>query len=200
MEFLLGAFLLGIGIGICNQTAWGMDPFDVMTTGISTRLEINMSVINLCIYLLMCLTAFFLDRKQLSVWTCIAPFVTSFGIDLILKFVPQMSRNTAVFLIYLFGMTLIAFGTAVSIEAGIGKSPYDAFIYGIMNRMGKSYAQIRWVVDGFCLIVGIMIGGSWGVGTVISLLAVGKLMEAFQRMILMIWLIKKGDLCKGSSL
>lgn len=108
-----------------------MDPFDVMTTGISTQLQINMSVVNLSIYILMCIGAFFLDRKQLSLWTCTAP----------------------------------------------------AFIYGIMARTGKSYAQIRWGVDGLCLIAGVCLGGSWGLGTVVSLLAVGKLMEAFQRMI-----------------
>lgn len=166
IEFLSGSLLLGAGIGICNQAVWGMDPFDVMTTGISTQLQINMSVVNLSIYILMCIGAFFLDRKQLSLWTCTAPFVTSFGIELILRAVPEMNRNMA-----------------AAIEAGIGKSPYDAFIYGIMARTGKSYAQIRWGVDGFCLIAGVCLGGSWGLGTVVSLLAVGKLMEAFQRMI-----------------
>lgn len=97
--------------------------------------------------------------------------------------IPQMSRNMAALLIYLFGMSLIAFGTALSIEAGIGKSPYDAFIFGIMNCTGKGYAQIRWGVDGFCLLAGMVIGGSWGPGTLVSLLAVGKFMEAFQRVI-----------------
>ncbi len=151
--------------------------------GLSAGLGINMSVIDLSIYLLMCLAAFFLDRKQLSVWTCTAPFATSFGIETVLSVIPQMSRNIAAFLIYLFGMSLIAFGTALSIQAGIGKSPYDAFIFGIMNCTGKGYAQIRWGVDGFCLLAGMVIGGSWGPGTLVSLLAVGKFMEAFQRVI-----------------
>lgn len=189
IEFLSGSLLLGVGIGICNQAVWGMDPFDVMTTGISTQLRINMSVVNLSIYILMCIGAFFLDRKQLSLWTCSAPFVTSFGIEVILRVIPEMNRNPMALAIYLFGMAVIAFGTAAAIEAGIGKSPYDAFIYGIMERTGKSYAQIRWGVDGFCLAAGICMGGSWGVGTIISLLAVGKLMEAFQRLI---WRLRSG--------
>lgn len=183
IEFLLGTFLLGSGIGICNQASWGMDPFDVMTTGISAKYQIPLSIINLSIYLLMCLVVYYLDRKQLSLWTCLAPFITSFGIEVVMRNFEKMTPDGTTLILHIVGMMVVALGTALSVEAEIGKSPYDSFIYGLMNRTKKSYAQIRWGVDGCCLIIGIIIGGSWGIGTLLSLLAVGKMMEAFQGII-----------------
>lgn len=183
IEFLVGTFLLGAGIGICNQASWGMDPFDVMTTGFSTLLQINLSIINLSIYLLMCLSTFYLDRKQLSLFTCIAPFVTSFGIEVVMRNIPLMSPNGVALLLYLIGVLMIALGTAIAVEAEVGKSPYDAFIFGLMSRTKNSYARIRWCVDGCCLVIGILSGGVWGMGTVISLLVIGKLIEKFQKLI-----------------
>ena len=136
IEFLLGTFLLGSGIGICNQASWGMDPFDVMTTGAAAKYQISLSIINLSIYLLMCLVVYCLDRKQLSLWTCLAPFVTSFGIEVIMRNFGKMVPNGMTLVIYIFGMLEVALGTALSVEAEIGKSPYDCIFVIVMDSLG----------------------------------------------------------------
>ena len=68
---------------------------------------------------------------------------------------------------------------AFTIRADMGKSPYDAFIFAVMPRAGKGYAVIRWGMDAAWLAAGALLGGVWGVGTVLALVLIGKMTEGF---------------------
>ena len=48
-----------------------------------------------------------------------------------------------------------------------------------MPRAGKGYAVIRWGMDAAWLAAGALLGGVWGVGTVLALVLIGKMTEGF---------------------
>lgn len=181
--FLSGSFLLGIGIGLCNVAGWGVDPLAVFTSGISETMNISFSIVNSIVYLIMAVLAGILDRTQVTVWTFFSPFATSLGIEVLMRVVPSMPITIFSFICYLAGIVIMAVGIALSVEANVGKSPYDALIFTLMTCMGKKYSAIRWPLDGLWLGIGFILGGAWGIGTVLALATVGKLMELVQKII-----------------
>lgn len=177
--FLAGCFLLGTGIGVCNAGGWGMDALDVLTTGLAGKIGLALSLMNFAVYLVMSGAALILDKKQVAIWTFAAPFVTSLGIDLSMRVLTVLRLNAFSLGVYMAGILVMGFGNALSIYANCGRSPYDAFLYALMTHTKKSYAVIRWIFDGSCILLGLILGGFLGIGTVIAFLVIGKLIEFF---------------------
>lgn len=184
MALLLGgAFLMGAGIGLCNVADWGMDPLAVLVSGVSRTLAASFSLCNYFIYLIMAAAAWRLDKRQVTLWSFITPFACSLGIEAVMRVLSYMPHSLVSFTCYLAGITVMSLGISLSVKAQMGKSPYDALIYAVMTRTGKAYSLIRWGMDAAWLILGAVLGGTCGVGTVMALLLVGKLVELFNRLL-----------------
>ena len=178
-ELLGGSLLLGIGVGICNAAGWGMDPLSVFADGIAKVMSLSFSVSSYLIYLLLAGGGWALDRRQVTRWSFVSPFATSLGIEAAMRILPPMGLSAVSLACYLLGITVRSLGIAFTIRADMGKSPYDAFIFAVMPRAGKGYAVIRWGMDAAWLAAGALLGGVWGVGTVLALVLIGKMTEGF---------------------
>lgn len=182
-QLLGGSVLLGIGIGICNVAGWGMDPLSVFADGVARTASISFSISSYLIYVLLAGAGWGLDRRQVTLWSFVSPFATSLGIEAAMRVLPAMQVSAVSLFCYLAGITVMSLGIALTIQADMGKSPYDAFIFALIPRVGKGYAVIRWGLDALWLTAGVLLGGVWGVGTVLALGLIGKLTEAFGRLL-----------------
>ncbi len=180
-QLLGGSFLLGIGVGICNVAGWGMDPLSVFADGVARTASLSFSLSSYVIYILLTGAGWGLDRRQVTLWSFVSPFATSLGIEAVMRLWPAMNLSALSLACYLAGITVMSLGIAFTIRADLGKSPYDAFIFALMPRVGKGYAVIRWGLDAVWLVAGALLGGVWGVGTVLALALIGKLTEGFGR-------------------
>lgn len=178
-QLLGGSFLLGIGVGICNVAGWGMDPLSVLADGVARTASFSFSISSYLIYLLLAGAGWGLDRRQVTLWSFVSPFATSLGIEAAMRVLPAMRVSAVSLFCYLAGITVMSLGIALTIRADLGKSPYDAFIFALMPRVGKGYAVIRWGLDAVWLVAGALLGGVWGLGTVLALGLIGKLTEGF---------------------
>jgi uncharacterized membrane protein YczE len=75
--------------------------------------------------------------------------------------------------VVLAGISAIALGTAAYIAANLGAGPRDGLMLGIARRSSRSTGGARTAIEATVLIVGVVLGGSIGLGTVIFVLAIG---------------------------
>lgn len=73
-------------------------------------------------------------------------------------------------------MALISIAVSLVITAELGVGPTEAIMLGLMQR-GVSIVPARLVSDGVPLVVGALLGGALGVGTVVFTLAMGPLVK-----------------------
>lgn len=199
-ELLGGSFLLGMGVGICNVAGWGMDPLAVFADGAAKASALSFSISNYLIYVLLAAAAWGLDRRQVTLWSFVCPFATSLGIEAVMRMLPRMGLSAISLVCYLIGIAFMSLGIAFTIRADMGKSPYDAFIFAVMPRVGRGYAVIRWGMDAVWLVAGALLGGVWGVGTVLALVLIGKMTEGFGRLLRRRCcgrIVNAGDNCGG---
>jgi uncharacterized membrane protein YczE len=79
------------------------------------------------------------------------------------------------------GVVVCAFATALYVGAQLGPGPRDGLMTGFARRTGYSIRSVRTVIEISVLAIGVVLGGTAGVGTVLFALGVGPLTQFFLR-------------------
>jgi uncharacterized membrane protein YczE len=70
---------------------------------------------------------------------------------------------------------------AVYIGSQLGPGPRDGLMTGLAARTGRSLRLVRIGIELTVLLVGVLLGGTIGIGTVLYALAIGPLVQFFLR-------------------
>jgi uncharacterized membrane protein YczE len=79
------------------------------------------------------------------------------------------------------GVLVCALATALYVGAQLGPGPRDGLMTGLARRTGWSIRRVRTVIEVAVLAVGVLLGGTVGVGTVVFALGVGPATQFFLR-------------------
>ncbi|WP_200837492.1 hypothetical protein [Ruania rhizosphaerae] len=87
------------------------------------------------------------------------------------------------------GILLCALATALYVGAQLGRGPRDGLMTGLPRRTGLSIRLVRTALELTVVLVGVLLGGRLGVGTVLFALTIGPLTQA---------LLTRGGLVPGA--
>jgi uncharacterized membrane protein YczE len=79
------------------------------------------------------------------------------------------------------GIALVGIGSGLYLTAHLGPGPRDGLMTGIHFRTGMSLRLVRTILEGSALVVGWLLGGRVGVGTVAFAVLVGPAVQAAVR-------------------
>lgn len=83
----------------------------------------------------------------------------------------------------LLGQVVICFGSYFYISPGLGCGPRDSLMVAIGKRMPKvPIGAVRTGMEGFVLLIGWLLGGSVGLGTVIAVFGIGIILQGVFRL------------------
>lgn len=197
--FFIGMSIIQFGVALFLKTRIGSDPFTVFTQGLATVLnktgiqnlsivnliagkpEVTPGVANMIILILLFIGILMINRKRIKLGTIICVIGVGPIIDLGVKAVsyfPVESANILIkMLLVLFGCFIIAVGFSILSASDIGVAPNDIVPFIIQDKLKLQYRWIRICLDATFLIVGFILGGKVGVGTIISMLAIGPFIQ-----------------------
>ena len=78
-------------------------------------------------------------------------------------------------------LALISLASALYYTADLGVSPYDAVALILADRTGVPFRFCRIATDSVCVLVGFSFGATLGVGTILTALCMGPLVDLFNR-------------------
>jgi len=85
------------------------------------------------------------------------------------------SDRFLVSLLYCFlGIALVGVGSAFYITCGLGSGPRDGLMTALHSRTGFRIGRVRLVIEAFVLILGAILGGTVGLGTLLFALFIGQ--------------------------
>ncbi len=96
--------------------------------------------------------------------------------------IPETSGVALRVLYVTLGMCSIAAGSGLYIGAQLGSGPRDGLMLGINQRFGTSIRLSRTLVEITVLVVGVILGGTIGVGTFVFAFGIGPMVQATLRM------------------
>jgi len=181
---LFGVFICAISVGFFNNSLFGADPFQCFANGLDIVIPLDFGTLYTLISILMLVMVFFLDRHFIGLGTFINLFLTGyvaqFSTWAIGQLVPDPSM--AVRIVFLIvGIVVMCFASAFYFTADLGVSVYDAIALHLDNKLPIPFRVIRICTDLICVGVGFALGAIVGVGTVITALFMGPLIDYFNR-------------------
>ncbi|MDO4535210.1 MAG: hypothetical protein Q4B63_05305 [Clostridium perfringens] len=179
--FFIGMSVIQFGVAVFLKTNIGSDPFTVFTQGLANTIGKTPGVANMIILVVLITAIFFIERKRIKIGTLICVVGVGPIIDLsskVVSVIPIESYNFFVkMLIVVVGVFIIAAGFSLVSGSDVGVAPNDIVPFIIQDKTKVQYKYIRIALDATFLVVGYLIGGTVGVGTIIAMLAMGPFIQ-----------------------
>lgn len=176
-QLLAGLVLYGVSMGLMIRGGFGLDPWDVFHSGLTTQLPLSFGAVVTAVGFVV-LLAWIPLRQAPGLGTVANVLVIGMATDATLALVPRPS-DLAVRLLFTLvgGVVLNGVAGAMYIGAQLGPGPRDGLMTGISRRTGLSIRLVRTVQEITVVGVGFAIGGSVGLGTVVYALGIGPLVH-----------------------
>lgn len=178
---LLGIILMGAG-GVLFLTAnIGGDALLVLNqgVGVSLNIETGYAMILTAIPLFIFVLLFY--RKSIGIGTILVTFLLGLVINLFVKInIIQTSPNFIInLLILLSGIIVGGLGVALYIYANLGLSPFEGVIMYIVEKTKWRFGFVKIITDLILFLMGFLLGGTVGVGSVILIFAFGPAIDIY---------------------
>lgn len=176
-QLLIGLVLFGIGIGLMLQSGLGVPPWDVLHQGLSRRFGLTVGVWSIIVSVVI-LIAWLPLKQPYGLGTLLNAVIIGVVIDLTGLFIPHATSTGPAWVMLLSGVVLIGLASGLYIGANLGPGPRDGLMTGIARR-GPSIRLTRAVIEITVLTLGWILGGTFGIGTIVFALAIGPLVQFF---------------------
>ena len=180
---ILGIIFLGVGVAFTTKAGLGTNALDVLDEIIANKTGISFGRITFIAQILMIVFAFIFDRKTIGIGTLMAMFLTQFPIDITYSLINRSDSLIINLLMVIIGVIVMAFGASMIIKGKLGMGTYEALTISIANRLNVRFVYVKYVLDSIFLILVILFKGNIGVGTIITYLFLGKLIELFNNLL-----------------
>ena len=167
-----GLAIFGLGDSLLVEGNVGNAPWTVFAQGLSIKtgwaLGFSTLVISVCVLLLWIplrekpgfgtLSNILLIASFIQIGVSIFPLQDSFAMGVIFDLV---------------GITLVGIGSSLYITCGLGPGPRDGAMTGIHQKTGVRVGRVRLGIEVTVLVIGWLMGGTVGVGTLLFALLIG---------------------------
>ena len=178
---LVGLILCGVGVSMFLYSGMGVDPASVFELGIAKVCGISYGTSSALINVVILLIVFFIDKSYINISSLIAIFGIGYTADFVRKILSiliQGEPNLILKLVLiLIGLFIMSCGIASYIKAELGVGAID-LISEIISRKSKvQYRVVRVIGDVTFVVIGFLLGGTVGVGTVVAAFLTGPTVQ-----------------------
>ena len=168
-----GLFIFGLGDSLLIQSEIGNAPWSVLAQGISNRLDITMGWSTFAISSLVLLLWIPLREKPgFGTLSNIALIAAAIQVGVTIFPAPD---SYLVGIIYcLIGIGMVGVGSSLYITCGLGPGPRDGLMTALHHRSGIRIGRVRLGIEGSVLVMGWLLGGTVGLGTLLFATLIGQ--------------------------
>jgi uncharacterized membrane protein YczE len=173
-QLLAGLFLYGIAISAMVQAAVGLSPWDVLAQGTSIRTGLPFGLVTNIVGVLV-LLLWIPIRQRPGLGTVLNVLLVGPSAQLGIALIPHPAELWESILLFTGGLLLLAAATGLYIGARMGPGPRDGLMTGLHAKTGRPIWLVRTGIELMVLIIGWLLGGNVGFGTLAFALLVGPL-------------------------
>ncbi|WP_104168091.1 YitT family protein [Arthrobacter sp. SX1312] len=176
LQLLLGLFLYGFSLAMMIRATLGVSPWDVLGQGGSLQTGIPFGFMTNIIGLIVLLLWIPL-RQRPGIGTVLNVLLVGPSAEIGLAVLGEPSQLWGRILLFTGGLVLLAVASGLYIGARLGPGPRDGLMTGLHARFGLPIWLVRTAIEGTVLLLGWLLGGSVGLGTVAFALLIGPLIN-----------------------
>ena len=180
-RLLLGLVLFGLGLGCMIAADLGLPPWDVFHQGLAEQLDQPIGrMINLVGFVL--LLALVALREPMGLGTIANIVVIGVIVDIFLAAVGDVDSLGVRWALVVTGPAIVALGSGFYIGARFGPGPRDGIMTALGTR-GVAVWKARSIIEASVFLVGLILGGTAGFGSLWFLLTIGPLVDVALRVL-----------------
>jgi len=181
---MVGLTIAHLGCTLFIQSSLGNDPYNVLIQGLFRTLSdatgwgfLTHGRVHVVICFIIILVLLVVDKSYIKIGTVLCmifggPIIDMFTV--VLKDVVNADSNMVVrFVAMALGCVILAFGMTIVIKSDCGTGPNDLVAVVISDKIKKNFGVIRIIVDVLFVLVGFLLSGTVGVGTLVCAFLVG---------------------------
>lgn len=175
-QLYVGLVLYGFSIALMVRARLGVAPWDVLHSGLATHFPITLGEA-LVVVSFAVLVLWIPLRETPGIGTVSNAVVIGVSADV---FLALFGRPDAMWLrgfLMVAGVVICGLATAMYIGAQLGRGPRDGLMTGFARRTGLSLRLVRTLLEITVVLIGLLLGGVAGLGTVLYALAIGPLTQ-----------------------
>ena len=174
--FIIGLIVLALGVAMTIKgKLLGVGPWDVFHYGLTLQfgLTIGTWIIIVGFFLLLITVTF--TKKMPKIGAFLNMILMGFFIDFFLLILPNTNSLLGSAFYLLIGVIIVGYGIGIYVSAELGAGPRDGLMIFIVEKTGWSVQWIRNGMELSVLLIGWLMGGPVGIGTVVTALLIGPI-------------------------
>lgn len=177
--FTFGIVLLSFGVVFTIQASLGVSPWDVLHIGLSIQTSLSVGtwimIVGISLIMITCIA----ERSLPRIGSILNVLGIGFFINMIMDFqlIPTFTTVWGRLLELFIGLILLGFGSGMYVSARLGAGPRDGLTLLLCNRLGWSVSRVRTMMEIIVVIIGWSIGGPVAIGTLITAVLIGPIMQ-----------------------
>ena len=179
--------LVGIAVTLFLASGLGSDSIGLLCDGIRHVLPISFGNASLLYNLLIIVLAFCIAKENLGLGTVVYALMSGYFIDFYGYIIEVLKVNENVMAVrilsFIIGQCCLSLGLAILIQLKLGMNALDAVLYKVQEKSKLPYAGLRTACDISYVILGTLMGGTFGIGTICSVLLTGSMVSKIIKII-----------------
>lgn len=176
LQLYVGLCLYGVSTAMFVRANLGADPWNVFHLGVGNVFALDIGTVMIITGVLV-LLLWIPIRQRPGLGTISNVIVLGLAANATLTVLATPDSLLMKSALMLGAVVLNALATGMYIGAGFGPGPRDGLMTGIHARTGWSVRVIRTCIELTVLVIGYLLGGSVGIGTLVYALAIGPLIQ-----------------------
>ena len=186
----VGLTIAHLGVTMFLLADLGADPFNVLVQGLFRGLDsiggwafLSHGRVHIAVCFLIILVLLLVDRSYVKLGTIVCmvfggPIIDLFSL-LLAPLFAMVSSFAVKLLLLALGCVILAYGMTIVIKSQAGTGPNDLVAVVISDKLGKKFGVVRVIVDFSFVAAGWLLGGVFGIGTLVCAFLVGPVAGIF---------------------
>ena len=175
----LGLFIFAIGVYLTIQANIGLAPWDCLSMGVSGRVGYSYGIVHTAISIII-LVIDILLKEKIGYGTILDALLVGNYVDLIDRIItlPDFNSLPISIVMVVVGLLIMGYGQVFYMDAAQGCGPRDSLLVALGKRFPKTpIGVVQTGMVGIALLIGWLLGGPVGIGTVISVFGLGTALQ-----------------------
>ena len=169
---VLGLIIFGVGEALLVAASTGVSPWTVLAQGLVVQTGWGLGLATLIISF--SVLALWIPLQQVpGLGTILNALIIAAVLEYVLPWIPTPSNRISGLLLAMTGVVITGLGGAIYLIANLGPGPRDGLMTGINEKTGWPIAWIRSGLEVSVVLLGVALGGQFGVGTLLFALGIG---------------------------
>ncbi len=176
--FITGIIVLSLGVTLTikGQTL-GVGSWDVLHIGLANNAGLTIGGWSILLGVLILVIDALFTKRLPRAGTYIDMFLTGIFIDIFNFLLPNANGLVEQSIAFMLGLLLLGFGCGMYIVANLGVGPRDTLMLLIVKKLNWSVKRARTTIEISVAVLGFLLGGPIGIGTVIMAFALGPIIQ-----------------------